>query len=279
MAGAAGLGACGGAGTQQDIVARVGHLAIPKAALTNWMAMEAHGRRRALESLIETEWLIGEASDLGTQTPEGEVDGQLGVADRKLEAAGRLAATKIRIHLEAATPKVTWAEIGQYYKRHVKQFVRRELREFYIEEDLTNEEEAVRRRGELERGTASISTSGTHLYESLTRPVNLRSAGRMEQVIFSGKPRAILGPVLGDSVYYLMQVTRVVPAHVETLADERQAIKDELETAHWQQTLARFITAWRRKWTAKTDCSAGYIVQRCRQFRGAEAPEDAAPFA
>lgn len=41
-----------------------------------------------------------------------------------------------------------------------------------------------------------------------------------------------------------------------------------------QQAFARFVTAWRAKWRARTDCRTGYVVQKCRQFK----PSKRVPF-
>ncbi len=41
--------------------------------------------------------------------------------------------------------------------------------------------------------------------------------------------------------------------------------------AEQQQALATFAQALVRKWTARTDCRAGYVVSQCRQFPAAKA--------
>jgi hypothetical protein len=45
------------------------------------------------------------------------------------------------------------------------------------------------------------------------------------------------------------------------------------QTQH-EQTLATFIKTWREKWHAKTNCTTGYIVQKCAQYTNTHTPED-----
>jgi PPIC-type PPIASE domain len=280
---AVGLAACGGTHTNRTVV-RVGRLSISAAAVEHWTSVLARGhvvrdtphyrdlKRQALAFLIETDWLIGEASDRSAGGPSHAL------LDRELQTAKELAATKIRMRLEATAPKVTAAEIELYYKQHIKEFAQREQRRFYIEEDLTSRDAALRRKRELERGSAGMTKGAATLYESLPRPADMRRASPNAKAIFSARRGEIVGPSLEKQVYYLMQVTRISPAHTQTLAEVRDTIKGGLETAHWQQALARFARTWRRKWTSRTNCTHGYVVQKCRQYRGVRAPEDPTAF-
>jgi hypothetical protein len=281
----AGLAACGGTNTGGAVV-RVGRLSISAAAVEHWTSVLARGhavrdtpryedvKRQALAFLIATDWLLGEASDQGTPVPSRAL------SDRELQVAKGLAATKIREHLEATAtvPKVTTSEIDRYYKRHIKQFAQGEQRRFYIEEDLTSRDSALRRKRELELGKASITKTGGTLYESLTRPSDMRRAGPNAKAIFSARQGEIVGPSLEKGVYFLMQVTLITPPRVQTLAEVKDTIRGGLETAHWRRALARFVKAWRRRWIARTNCTHGYVVQKCRQYRGVRAPEDPVAF-
>jgi len=236
-------------------------------------------KRQALSFLITADWLIGEAADHRTPICEHGPAASASApartpSDAKLELAKERAATKIRQCLEATVPKVTAAEIDRYYKQRIEQFAHREQRLFYIEEDLSSRVAALSRRREFELGKARIAKTAGTLYESLERPADMLHATPIVKAIFSARPRVVLGPFLENRTYYLMQVTRISSPRVTTLAQAANTIRGGLASAHWQQTLARFVNAWRRKWTARTDCSSGYIVQKCRQYRGTKAPED-----
>ena len=45
--------------------------------------------------------------------------------------------------------------------------------------------------------------------------------------------------------------------------------------ASWRHRLAllAFLEAYRSKWIAKTDCSPGFVVQKCSPYRGPTIPE------
>jgi hypothetical protein len=47
---------------------------------------------------------------------------------------------------------------------------------------------------------------------------------------------------------------------------EQRALKGKSEAAK-QKAFAAFVKAFRKKWTAKTECRAGYVVEDCRQYK------------
>jgi hypothetical protein len=83
------------------------------------------------------------------------------------------------------------------------------------------------------------------------------------------------------------ELQRVEGISDETLADERLRVRiNMLSTrleeqvarsgegaAGRQRVLTRFFKEFPRKWAAKTNCRAGYIVPNCRQFKGPTPPE------
>jgi PPIC-type PPIASE domain len=271
----AGLGACGGTNPHR-IVVRVGRVSISQATLSRWISVLAgahmgrgarrHLKRQALGFLIATDWLIGEAADQGTPISRREID-------ERPEMARKLAATKIRQRLEATVPRVTATEIDQYYKQNVKEFALQEQRRFYIEEDLTSRAAAVRRRREFELGKASIAKTGATLDETVGRPADMRGASAIVKAMFVARPGAVVGPIHEQDVYFVMKLTLISPPRVRSLADAKDTIRSGLENTHWQQTLDRFARTLRSKWTAKTDCTAGYVVQQCKQYKGRVVPE------
>jgi foldase protein PrsA len=58
----------------------------------------------------------------------------------------------------------------------------------------------------------------------------------------------------------------------QTLAQAQASIKRQL-TAQGQQTaLAAFVKEFQRRWKAKTDCRAGFVMQDCKQYKAPKAP-------
>ncbi len=50
----------------------------------------------------------------------------------------------------------------------------------------------------------------------------------------------------------------------------QQAAAGEKGLSASQQALAKFINDFSAKWSARTSCKPGYVVQECRQYKGAK---------
>lgn len=300
--------ACAGQSGGGQVVARAGGESITRAAVAHWMQVLApqhlvprppHDqalRRQALDFLISSNWLLGEAAQQGTPVAEREVERRLRekegtfprghsefveslraidhtLADVKLEIADELAAPKIERRLAAGEALIAAAEIAGYYRRNIGQFEHAETRRFYIVENIPTREAAQRRMREFVRGQRSISRPGESLSELLERPHDMGGARTIVKAIFAIKPEVVSEPVRVERFYFLVQVAKVTPARALSLAEARETILTKLAAQRRQRTLARFVAAWRRKWTAKTTCSAGYVVQKCREYDGVRARE------
>ena len=53
----------------------------------------------------------------------------------------------------------------------------------------------------------------------------------------------------------------------ETLAKAGRAIKQQLAFTGERAAIAAFTTRFRKKWTPRTDCRAGFVVADCRQYK------------
>ena len=95
----------------------------------------------------------------------------------------------------------------------------------------------------------------------------LYSETPLDHAIFAAKPNVLSGPVGISLGYYVFEVKRTLPPHQKTLAQVQATIRQELPKILYKQVLVEFIKGWRQRWTARTDCRAGYVVTHCRQYR------------
>jgi len=93
------------------------------------------------------------------------------------------------------------------------------------------------------------------------------------RAIFAARPHVVVGPLPLFGHYAVFEVTRIVPSRRQPLAQARSSIERQLAGEQQRQTLARFISAWRARWIAKTDCQPQDVMQKCRQYHGPLAPE------
>ncbi|HLM85436.1 MAG TPA: peptidylprolyl isomerase [Solirubrobacteraceae bacterium] len=303
-----GVAACGST-VADDAVAQVGGATITGGALRHRVAVlaaghsvDTAGRRgrelteRALESLIGSQWVIGEAADRGVGPSAKEVRRYIQskdvssfsggaaelsrflkvagetIADLELEARTELAAAKLRSLVLASTPAVSEAQVLGYYRTHKRQYAVPARREIQITSRKTARE-ANRLMREVAAGRRFTDFS---LRE--TRMLEGRHDAVLDGAIFAAKPGVLVGPVKPTVDYFVFEVTRALPASERTFAQVRGSIYHQLTEAARRRALTDFIANWRARWRARTDCRPGYVVQKCRQHAGPAAPEDPLDF-
>ena len=295
-----------------DLV-RVGDMAITQAMIDHWTSVMSAGRapahaggarhrslqRQVLELLIGRQWLIGQAraerlaiseSDIRQRVDEDEralfpggpaerdaffqATGET-VADLRVEAQAQIAATKLRRKAESEVRRVTRTQAAAYYRRHRQRFYVEEQREVLTTNRKTYAEAAKVRR-EAEAGKR------TNLeVEVRPLPRNPREGNReaLENAMRKAVPNTIAGPVKQLAVgtvydYFVFELKRVIPASYRPFAQVARELAAHLQSERRKRALRRFAQALRARWLARTDCRAGYVVQKCRQYAGPRSPEE-----
>jgi hypothetical protein len=261
-------------------------------------------KEQALSFLIGSRWVIGEAAAQGLTMSDQEIARQVAqkesasfpggkaelreylhatgqrVADIVFEAKVELGSAKIRQLLTKNEPDITFAEVARYYTRNRQRFAIPRRREI----EITNRKgaaEAAAIRSEVASGRSFARVSRREWVEWASEPRSgatrgTRKQGALEKAIFSARPDVLTGPVKQGVDYFLFEVKQITGGSYEPLSQVRSAIFTRLTTERQRRAIARFIRAWRRTWIAETDCRAGYVVQKCRQYKGSKAtlPED-----
>jgi hypothetical protein len=95
--------------------------------------------------------------------------------------------------------------------------------------------------------------------------------------LFATKPHVLVGPESLNG-YSVFEVTRISPRWIKPLGHVRAQIVHRIADEEHKRALIRLIAQWRARWLAQTDCSKGFIVQKCSQYRGPVAGEPATAF-
>jgi PPIC-type PPIASE domain len=303
------IAACGGsagASHSSQIVARVGGVPVAQTALAHWMrAMAAQHiapderRQRALDFLIASQWLIGEATAEGVGVSNGQVAMRLTakersfpngrhefeeflrvvahtVADQELEIRVELASEAIRRRLVAQETKITPADVARYHRQHLTDFIVPEERYFYIVENIPSAAAAKTLMAEVRAGRSLPSLSLKESYPRKSYSSYIGEKRTIIEAIFKATPHVLTGPIRLGTLYFLIEVTRATHPYTQSFAQVRGAISSQLAAERQRRTLATFTASWHNRWKARTDCHGGYVVQRCRQYTGPESPEEQA---
>jgi parvulin-like peptidyl-prolyl isomerase len=247
--------------------------------------------------LISTAWLRGEAAEQGLGISPGLVEAHVKEkiassypggeqefheylraskqteADVKLSVERGLIAGAIEQRLAGAEAKITAAQVAAYYNQHKARFAVPEARTLQItNRKSTAQGEQIKREVAAGKSFAGMSQSAV-----IDRPAKIGDNGpnikdglekkALELAIFAARPGVLAGPVRFRVDYYVFEVRKIVPATYQPLRSVQASISQQLTSERRQASLARFVKAWRAKWTARTDCSAGYVISKCRQYR------------
>jgi hypothetical protein len=263
---------------------------------------EGRGRiRQALDFLISSNWLIGEAAREGAMIGKDAVD--RGVAqlresipggaqafaaslegerrtlrDVEFEIRVKLATAAIRGVLAKNYGHVSEMTIRRNYKVHKARYRIPEYRQIDIVEHLPSAAAARRLAARLGTGSAFAAQAYD---ETRRRPRTFdlsTEKGRLERAIFRAGAGVLVGPLKLADAWVLFVVRRVQAPTVRPLASVRETIAQELSGRTRAREAKVFFDRYRRRWRAITRCRPGYVTSLCSEYRGAPLPESN-PFA
>jgi foldase protein PrsA len=209
-------------------------------------------RQQALDQLVTTDWLLGEARE------------------RKLDVSSRdRASEQLRALATQGVRSPSPSQVLAYYKQHIQHFETTELRDVDLAEKLRSRAAAMKLVAEVQHGRSIKAIS---LHESIQKP-SPGDESIITRTIFSARTNVVASPIPVGDGYYVIVVTRIVPPVRTPLARVRRSIERQLQDEMTRVALSSFISAWRSRWTARTDCSPGYVMQKCKQYRGPRTSE------
>jgi len=168
--------------------------------------------------------------------------------------------------LVEAEQKITYAQLASYYAKNRRRFVVPERRDVEVIETF--------RKAKIETAKREIQ-SGQSLHGVVQRRNDepdvggsLRGLSRRalrhgyENNYFRAKPGVLVGP-LKSEIYYLFEVTAVMPARQQTLEEVQAKIRRELISGAQRRVFANTVRALDERWRSKTFCATGYAVEQC----------------
>lgn len=295
--------------TPDAVVVRVGSIAIYRSTVEHWEHAIARGglvgsspggstsspRVQALDFLISSDWLIGEADEHGLTISNQAITRSLGegalssegnaelkrelsstgqtLSDLRFEIKTELAAAALRSFLSRSAPKVAQSRVADFYRHHLVLF-RSDRRVVDLIEGIESRAAARalgRRIGSGARFAQLAvreTVSRQSLYES-----DHRENRDLVRAIFATPPGIVGGPASYNSQWVLLVVRAVRRGTIAPFAKVRAEIGVHLLALHRRSIAARFVKALREKWRAKTTCESSFVVSRCSQYRGRSEPE------
>ena len=255
-------------------------------------------KQQALGFLISATWVTGEAKERNISVSNKAVETEfvkLKKAQFKTEAEFKklLASTdqttsdlllNLKLHqlsrkieeqvTKKAKKKVSKSEAQKYYNEHKSSYGQPERRNLRIVLTKT-EAQASSAKSEVEGGKSFASVAKSVSID----PVSKAKGGVLDEVrpgqeekalntaVFAAKTGVLSGPVKTPFGYYVFEVTKVLPGSAEPFSKVESAIKAQMGGQSRQEAITKFVKAYRKKWTAKTECRSGYVVPDCSGYK------------
>jgi foldase protein PrsA len=251
--------------------------------------------RQALQPLISQQWVIGGAAELGVSVTESEMatavkDESGGEPKAKLERelafyGETLADFLLRTRVEqlgegirrvfmGKTEHISREQVANYYNDHRQLFG---IPKGRVLEIVLAANEAQAREAEREIASGrSFASVAKRL--SLAQPIysikglvsryepKLYHEPVLNNAIFAARPN-----VLSRSGNFVFEVRRTLPGIQYPLAQVKATIRKTLSRELFKKAFSAWVAEWRARWRARTVCRAGYVVQKCSEFKASSA--------
>jgi hypothetical protein len=261
---------------------------IERGAIVPNLTGEAHPapRRQALAFLIAAAWLAGEARrddlELSHRKLEGLIAGGKGFpgggetrADFELEAGARWAASVLKGRMSELSQRRAKAALSDgaimsFYRAHIASKRLPERRRYDLVEGIDSFAAAERLRTLGAGSRFSARAAQEHPFRP---PAFVGARGQFYRAVFSARVGVLMGPLPLDRRYALFVLRRIEPPGAEPLSRARGRIDQTLYERGLARARSQLEGEYRRRWTLQTDCLPGYVVQKCKQYGGGQAPE------
>ncbi|HEU5061682.1 MAG TPA: peptidyl-prolyl cis-trans isomerase [Solirubrobacterales bacterium] len=268
-------------------------------------------RDAALGELLDLVWLQGEAEELDISVTEKQVEDELasikkqnfpskGAYEKFLEESGftqeevnervklQLLSSKIQEVINSSAPSPSSEEVETYYEAEKDaQFTNKESRDvrLIINKDKGEVEAA---KAELEKDSspgswkkvaAKYSSDPTSkgkggLQKEITEEF---LQGPLKSAIFDAGTGELKGPIQFQGNYILIEVVKLNPEKVQTLAEAKAQIESTLGQEKQQEFFNEFVAEYQTKWQQRTFCADGFVMERCANYKGDGRPANAPP--
>jgi foldase protein PrsA len=249
---------------------------------------------QVMDFLIKAYWYQADAHKLGINVTDAQVQKAFATAkkaqfstaaqfDSFLKSTGqtlqditfRVRVNQVYIKLIAKhTTTVGTAQIAAYYASHQSQFGTPESRDLRIVLTKT-QAQAQAAKTALQHGSSWKVVAKKYSTDPTTKNIggvlNNVTKGQQDaalnQAAFSASANQLLGPVKGQFGYYVVEVTKINPATLKTLAQSTATIKQTLNQQ--QQTAAQTaVDAHAKKsWFKQTTCRSLYAMVDCSGYK------------
>ena len=263
-------------------------------------------RDEAMNDVLDTAWIFGEAQERGVEASDREVEQEFEQTksqnfkteqeyedflkqscftqedvDKRVEL--QVLSTKIQEQItEDAADDVTSADIEDYYEANKDQFAQPETRDIRViltqdPEQAQQAADALKQDNSAEswnKVAAKYSTDASSkdkggVRQGITEGVFPEA---VDSQIFDAPEGEVVGPIETPDGTYVFQVDTISEAGTTSLDEARPQIEQQLKGQAQQDAFSAFLNDYRDQWTQLTVCATDFVMERCDNFEGATTP-------
>lgn len=265
----------------------------------------------ALGELLDTIWIQGEAEEMGISVTPKQIATELAQikktnfktpaeyqkflttshftkADVLARVKLQLLSTQIQEQITKEAPPPSSAEISDYYdsvkgtqyttpdSRDVRVIVNKSKAQAEAAKTILEKDDSP---ASWKKVAAKYSEDPTTkskggLQPALTEEL-LASQEELKSAIFGNPGNVVVGPVTVQGKYFVVEVVKLNPAKVKTLAEVSTEIKTQLTQTLAQEVFSEFVTEYQSKWQSRTFCASGFEIERCSNYKSSGHPTSA----
>ncbi|HEY0318479.1 MAG TPA: peptidyl-prolyl cis-trans isomerase [Solirubrobacterales bacterium] len=268
-------------------------------------------QKAAMGELLDTIWIKGEAEDLGISVTDKQIEDELANikkqnfktakaykefletskftqedVDKRVEL--QILSTKIQERISSEAAPASSSAIADYYDAaKASQFTTKPTRDVRI---VTNKDkakiEAAQKALEADNSPASWKKVAVkYSADPSTKSKGGLQAGLSEEIlpeplkgdIFGASTGELVGPIAYQGNYTLIEVAKLNPEKVQTLAEVKSQISTQLTQQTQQEFFSEFVTGYQSKWQSRTFCASGFVTERCSNYVSSGHPSSAPP--
>jgi len=268
-------------------------------------------KEAALNELLDQIWIQGQAEELDLAVTDKQVEEELATIKKQNFGTDKayekflkeskftqedvddrvrlqLLSTQIQEQVNGETPKPSSAEVENYYDAEkASQFTTKESRDvrLIINKDKAKVEAAKElleadsspagwKKAASKYSSDPSSKSKGGLQEGITEEF---LQGPLKAAVFDSPTGELAGPVNFQGNYVLVEVVKLNPEKVQTLAEAKAQIESTLGQEKQQEFFSEFVSDYQTRWEDRTFCADDYLVERCANYVGDGHPSSAAP--
>jgi parvulin-like peptidyl-prolyl isomerase len=268
---------------------------------------------KALGELLDTIWIQGEAEELGISVTPKQIATELAQikkqnfkteaeyqkflktsrfdkADVLARVKLQLLSTQIQEAISKEAPPASSSEISDYYETAKDtQYTTAESRDVRV---VVNKDkakvEAAQAALEKDDSDASWKKVAAKYSEDPTTKAKgglqpalteelLKSQEALKNAVFDNTTGVVVGPVDVEGKFFVIEVDKLNPKKVKSLAEVSAEIKTQLTQQVAQEVFSEFVAEYQSKWQARTFCADGFVIERCANYVGSGHPASAPP--